>query len=228
MAWSSQFPNAREFIGVPLKENLLAEQEYRVQFSVNLLDCLCFSVKNLGAYLSEGQPSNQLENLLVLQPQVFYQGNTFLDDKVDWMIITGIFTAQGGENFITIGNFDDDLRTDTSQVNCALNYTTVGYYLDDVSVIPVDSLTEIVENDFPAINIYPNPANSSLFIELHLDEGATATLEFHSITGSLITSISIENTKSEIDISSLLPGLYFYTIYINQELISTGKQVIVR
>ena len=57
---------------------------------------------------------------------------------MNWVKISGIYTAHGGEQYITIGNFKLDTQTDTLRVNTLGDYTA--YYIDDVSVIPLDSI----------------------------------------------------------------------------------------
>jgi hypothetical protein len=66
-----------------------------------------------------------------------------------------------------------------------------------------------------AINIYPNPANTVINIDLQQQSGKAIT-EIYGIDGKLIKTVIINAGKtSAVDISFLEKGLYFITIRIN-------------
>ena len=46
-------------------------------------------------------------------PQISYNLPQYLTDTVNWVLVSGSFQAQGGEKYITIGNFNKDSLTDT-------------------------------------------------------------------------------------------------------------------
>ena len=74
-------------------------------------------------------------------PQIQLYGNTFITDTLNWVKVAGLYTAHGGEQFITIGIFTDDAHTDTLRVKPGNSGGyAAGYYMDDVSVIPLDSM----------------------------------------------------------------------------------------
>ncbi len=223
------FTNAREFAGVSLKVPLTADVEYQVAFHVNLLNTAWYAIKNIGAYLSLGQPSDAIEHLLSREPQVRYEGEDFLDDKEGWTRISGTFIAQGGENFITIGNFDDDDNTDTLQVVWEGDeHPYAAYYIDDVSVIDVDSLVGVGEHETEWMSVYPNPANVTFTIEASVKERETVVFELYTVTGALVKLVQLQNARTDIDASGLNAGLYFFKVIVNDRQVFTGKQVIVR
>lgn len=208
--WAISFPllsNAREFAGVSLRRTLVAGEEYQVEFFINLSDIKCYAIRNMGAYLSNGQPSDQIDQLLSLQPQVRYEGEEFLDAKESWTRISGTFTAQGGENFLTIGNFDDDDHTDTLAVSCNNSgQLNAYYYVDDVSVISVDSLVGIEESRQTFFNIYPNPTIDHLIIETR--KGISGKLRLIDAMGREMFSTVLQSSSESIDISMLPTGMY--------------------
>ena len=63
-----------------------------------------------------------------------------MSDTLNWKLIQGIYVANGGESFITIGNFNNDLTTDTITSNSTSLYDGAYYYIDDVSVIEISNL----------------------------------------------------------------------------------------
>jgi hypothetical protein len=65
-------------------------------------------------------------------------GNPIITDTANWVKISGIYKAQGGEKYITIGNFFADSNTKIV-VTSPTGVPQAAYLLDDVSVIPLDS-----------------------------------------------------------------------------------------
>ncbi|MBT6747165.1 MAG: OmpA family protein [Flavobacteriales bacterium] len=73
--------------------------------------------------------------------------NAQLGQQYVFEAVCRTYIAQGGEKFITIGNFVDPTETKIVKVKRPSGFskpqTTIGYYyIDDVSVIPLDSLRE--------------------------------------------------------------------------------------
>ena len=181
------------FLGQYLIAPLIAGRLYKLQFYVSLADSCCLASRNIGAYFSTGQPIEETSFLLSLDPQIHYNGD-YLTNKTGWTKIQGNYIAQGGENFITIGNFHGDANTDTIYVgNCGVppNNTTaiyywywVYYYIDDVSVTEVDTTQEYEEaeevrepNEAVGVgeqlsisnyqlSIWPNPVSESLMLNV--------------------------------------------------------------
>jgi hypothetical protein len=205
--------NVREFAGVPLTEPLMVGVEYRVEFFINLSDFTCYAIRNIGAYLSQGQPLDQIDHLLSRQPQLKYNEEAFLDNKTDWVRLSGNFTAQGGENFLTIGNFDDDDNTDTLAIPCNNSGQNSAYYfIDDVSVIPVDSLVGIGETQPSTMSIYPNPAPEYFVVET--EQGHGGTVQLLDIAGRQV-AVTIQPQiagKWHVDIANIPAGIYLLEV----------------
>lgn len=71
--------------------------------------------------------------LLNFTPQI--KCNYFLTDTINWMQVSGLYKAHGGEMHITIGNFNNYATTQFTST--ASGYPRrVDYFLDDVSVTP--------------------------------------------------------------------------------------------
>ena len=78
-------------------------------------------------------------NIILANAQVYSFGNPVINDTINWVKINGVFTANGGEQFITIGNFR--YRSQTTAINKSTQYYDwASYYIDDISVIPLDSM----------------------------------------------------------------------------------------
>jgi HYR domain len=126
--------NYREYIETPLLAPLVAGQTYEVSFYVSLSEMSVFAVDNLGAHFSVGAITNfPAAGIFSVTPQVRNPPGTFLSSTNDWMLIRGAFTAAGGENYVTIGNFRNDLNTPAIEVNGPPSLLAY-YFIDDVSV----------------------------------------------------------------------------------------------
>lgn len=124
----------REYVETPLTSPLVANVTYTVKFYVSLADIANRSLDRIGAYLSVG-PVGPVGNYAPLSyvPQIESPANVFLNDTVNWMLISGTYTAAGGEDHIVIGNFHDDGST-SFQLGPGNWAGGCNYFVDDVSV----------------------------------------------------------------------------------------------
>ena len=133
--------NVRNYAQVKLNDSLVAGKCYYTEFFVVLTDDGEFGVNNIGLLFSKTavhQPGQG--HVIIANPQILNFGNPVIKDTMNWTKVSGIFTAQGGEKYITIGNFKSDSNTDTIHTNFPIAGHAGGYFLDDVSVVPVDSM----------------------------------------------------------------------------------------
>ena len=82
-----------------------------------------------------GRCSNLFWGVLNVVPQVVNPSTNLLTSTNSWMLIQGNYTAAGGEDYLTLGNFlDDPATTAVPTAGAFINYAY--YYFDDVSVVP--------------------------------------------------------------------------------------------
>ncbi len=120
------------FIYVELNRPLRKNQLYEVRFSVNLADSSYLVSDAIGAYLSKRRPSSFRGKI----PQVYVPAGQMVGDKKQWTEVKQKFLAQGGERYLTIGNFYPEALVNTKKVRPAekrLSY----YYIDEVTVTPL-------------------------------------------------------------------------------------------
>ncbi len=136
-----QYPQApnylRDYLQGRLYKPLTIGKNYCVTFYASQEQQSSYSIKQIGAYLDDGHiDTTHVPGMP--QPQYTPQilNNSFVTDTLHWVKIQGSFTANGTEKFITIGNFFNNLQTDTATFNANSLLGNDGYYLiDDVSVI---------------------------------------------------------------------------------------------
>ena len=128
--------NIREFIEVPLVSPLIANQQYHFEMYANISDDGAASTDAIAVYFSDTVISG-VNNALPLpfNPQINNISGNFLD-SLNWTLVSGDYTALGGESYLIIGNFKDDSLTTTIPNNTPENGSApVAYALiDDVSL----------------------------------------------------------------------------------------------
>jgi len=132
--------NYREYLEVPLNDTLLNSKCYVVTFYANLQNPINLAVNNFGVYISATLFTTASPfGIPPYTPQILKYKNEIINDTLNWVKVSGLYTAFGGEKYVTIGNFFDDMNTDTIQTGNG-TYEGAYYYIDDVSVIPIDSI----------------------------------------------------------------------------------------
>lgn len=167
MIWYGGGIDYREFIEVQLTEVLIPGMQYRFACYLSLADTSEFVVMRMGALFTNTFESNPM----TFTPQVVLDATVV--DTLNWIQISGCFTATGGEQYLTIGNFDDDASTGATQVNTTTPVPAAYYYIDDVSVEQVPPAN--ASNDITVCN---EPAQLGV-----PHQGVTATYTWQPTTG---------------------------------------------
>ena len=126
----------REYLSVPLISPLVSGKTYTIGFYVSLSDNFKFASDHIGAYLSigalVGSGGGQPEPYI---PQLDNNTGSIISDTTNWTLITGTYTALGGEDHLTIGSFSDDANTQFLVINSSSSLEYAYYYLDEVFVV---------------------------------------------------------------------------------------------
>ncbi len=126
--------NYREYLQVQLTNTLATGDCYLVKFYVsNQGTGLKYAINNFAAYISSSSFATTGSPATSYTPQIYLVNNPIIKDSLNWREIGGIYTAAGGESYITIGNFKNDANTDTLSTNYG-SYSGGYYFVDDVSV----------------------------------------------------------------------------------------------
>lgn len=134
VTFTNDIPGYREYLQAALSAPLFAGESYEISFFASLADAVSAASNGLGAHLSTGGPTSLDPTRLALVPHVVH--STILTDATNWVEISGIYVASGGEDHITIGNFWDDVSTTSASTGmppvAGIDHTY--YYIDNVSV----------------------------------------------------------------------------------------------
>ncbi len=216
-----------EYIEVPLISPLIANKRYCLEFYVSLADSSHWSISNIGAYFSVDSilDSAYYLTLTHLTPQVENSVSNMLNDNTNWTLVSGYFIANGGEKFMTIGNFNHWWLTNRqNNISTGLGtayYQTAYYYIDDVSLFDCTGLlVDELNKDNETIDIYPNLITNELTVNINNNEPVEIILydlSSRKLLQEIFTKTKIINTEQ------LTKGLYLYTVSNKNGIIKNGK-----
>ncbi len=217
----------KEYIYQQLSAPLQAGHMYCLSFYVSRADVITHAIHSIGAHFYNTTPT--LFNATLFNgyfsdkiPQITNQ-NGFVTDTIGWSQIQGCYTAIGGEQYITIGNFNSNANTDTlyvGSVNPDPNaYKYAYYYIDDITLIDQSTVGFNELGNENSFSVYPNPANDVLNIKVGTIKENTQ-IKIADVIGR---TILITESKSQLDISFLEKGIYFVTIQQEGKTLGTKK-----
>lgn len=140
--------NYREYLQGELNQTLEKNKRYGVTFYLSLSEKSILAIQELGILFSEKHID--VQSTKVIGGEALINGKSlknysykkvynpdFYTDKEGWVEVYVEVIAKGKESFITIGNFKDDFNTKTKKIKGTKSASY--YYLDMVSVIPIES-----------------------------------------------------------------------------------------
>jgi outer membrane protein OmpA-like peptidoglycan-associated protein len=146
----------REAIFTKLKEKLRTDKKYCVSMFVSLAEKSDYCTSDLGILITRKNLNgsyediipksryNEIERKQLLKKIIYHDTHKIkVIDNMEWVKICGIYTAEGNEQYLTIGCFQDKVSIKKSvnfnQRNNSLYKRVAYYYIDDVSVVQVES-----------------------------------------------------------------------------------------
>ena len=159
--------SAYNYFQVKLLDSLKPLHKYYAEHYVNLENDCQASCNNQGLLFTktpvyvDTDAMPRIYNLPAI-PQI--ENKLIIQDTLNWVKVAGVFTVQGGEQYLTIGNFRTDATT-SYIVFQSTGYGGAVYNVDDVSVYDLDSFrlqadagrdTVITKGDSAWIGSYTN------------------------------------------------------------------------
>lgn len=215
---------AREYVEVPLISSLITNNCYHFEMYINVAGKCKYSTDAIGIYFSDPIVTGIPNSLpLPFTPQI-NNGFGNIPDTLNWTLISGNYIAQGGEEYLIIGNFKDDINTNAILINNSGTLNMAYIYIDDVSLSPCTGTSE--ENQDSEINICPNPFSDKLNITSKGNEPVEISL--YDVTSRKIYNQSFTNSTT-INTAHLSKGIYIYELRNNSEgsggVVKKGKLV---
>ena len=124
-------------IDVPLKKDM----RYCVKFNLSLAEASKYASNNIGAKLSKKPFGSDSKLPLIDEASLLHYNNDhkIMSARYNWTEVCGVVVAEGGEKYITIGNFnsDDETKSERMKKDPKTKVTQIVaayYYIDDVTV----------------------------------------------------------------------------------------------
>ena len=168
----------REYSQVQLTSPLSAGVTYTVEAYVTLSDGSGIGTDGYQFYFSNTPLTGSGSAAIPVTPQVSHTTCSNVTDKINWVPVGGTFVASGGEQYMTIGNFEPDAATCQSTVSgWGWNYS----YMDDISV----TSATVLSAEGLELSGHWGPTGQAVLDWSTLSEAGTAHFELERSTGGL-------------------------------------------
>lgn len=128
----------RTYLMAKLKTPLKKDMKYCVSFYVSLSEDSKYASNQIGANISKKEFGTDLKTAIIDKTHILQENNKIFNAAFGWEKVCGTFVAEGGEKYITIGNFtsNEDTKKENNKKTGDVKTQIVAayYYIDDVSV----------------------------------------------------------------------------------------------
>jgi OOP family OmpA-OmpF porin len=201
-AWMLRADNNhyREYIQCELAEPLKAGLRYRLEFYFKLSSYSVYSIDRIGMLLSSERPQSNHDQVIDAIPTLSVEKDSSITAETgSWEHAEMEYVAQGGELFVTIGNFFDNQSTRHTKLphrtgKSSMLTHSAYYYIDDVGVTLLDPV--------------------------HIEPKAVVYLEFDEDRIELNRDYILKNIQFEFDSYTLLKSSFHELDLVARYMIS--------
>jgi OmpA-OmpF porin, OOP family len=196
------WPRYSEFLVVELLQILEKDKNYMFEMYVALSPHSTAYLRSMGvSFYSFKAPYSQKEAVRDFPPQVeVYKHHGIKSDKIEeWIRIVGVFTAKGGERFMTIGNYSVTNRDKFKPRFFSLRKREAYYYIDDIALYMLDEFGYPIKDvsvDSTEITEYQSVFDLDYFDDVdfnqivHFPEGSSdLTYEAYTKLGAIVQTL---------------------------------------
>lgn len=216
----------REYLQTQLRMPLIEGRKYRLTFYTSLSEYSPHIIATIGGLFTKDRISDTTFGVIMkkeirkvsgsisqtiatyLEPQVVNPKERLLDNTTEWMKVSGDFIANGGERFLTIGNFYPATASNFIERNGDFLLPGAYYYLDDVSLICLDCQTtnSLSDTNSPqSDNIINEPTyhigSTIILHDLYFDFDKSTLLQQSYNELKHLVDLLIQYPKMKIEIS---------------------------
>lgn len=217
-AYSYRGDEPRTYISAEFPEKLGKGVLYCVKFHVRLSPLSKFAVNNVGAYISKKDITTTEEKSLIHETELVDSKKRVHQNTRVWKPVCAAYRAKGGEQYITIGTFVENDEFKTEKLRKPRRYKRSQFYdsyyfIDDVSVKPIDDRTEcecgdedkkdepkFVYSSSPDVPEDPTPAEEVEGRSVHFAAGSKEIESNYKKELDKVASILKENSDLEIKV----------------------------
>jgi hypothetical protein len=203
--------NYSEYIQTKLSSPLIEGTQYCISFYVNIADSSSYYSNDIGFYISGYPVFYNTSQSFTINPTAT-NSDVILNSKIEWKRIAFQYTSKGGEEYLVIGNFKNNIETEASETDGATWVNGVYLYIDDVSVSPGSCFTSLIEETYSKIKFYPNPVLGN---RLNIEGSFLDKDEIKLFTGTGMEcemSIYWDIIGTVVTFSDLTNGIYYLEI----------------
>lgn len=135
----------RTYLMVKLDAPLKKGMKYCVKFNASLAEASKYASNNVGVNFSKKPFATDEKTIIKDVAHILHQNNDTkkLNQTYNWEQVCGTFEAEGGEKYLTIGNFsaDDQTKSENNKKPKDMKIDQViaaYYYIDNVSVVLIN------------------------------------------------------------------------------------------
>lgn len=210
---SNFIPNYREYIGVQLNQTLSIGTKYYfrgyIAAAYGGVQNMRYFSNNIGVLLSKNYFESQQNPLI---PNNTPTGNfdSILTDTTNWVPFQFSFIADSSYEYLYLGNFYDNINTDSILPYGFTSAQGAYYFMDDLCLSVDSNFCETIlslnnQKEDPFI-IYPNPTTTHLFFN---NVKQSQMLFIYDLIGRQIFSHYLKKEDSSLEISNLPAGNYY-------------------
>lgn len=131
----------RTYISAQMKYPMQKGMKYCVTMYVSLAELSKYASNQL-AFQFSSKALQQEKGAIIGPSHVLHPQKKVISATYGWEKICGTYVAEGGEKFVTIGNFttNDGTKNEKSPKNTYKGVPAIAayYYIDDVQILPID------------------------------------------------------------------------------------------
>jgi OmpA-OmpF porin, OOP family len=197
----------REYVEVELTEPLVAGNSYAISYNVSMGATSKYRINSMGCYFSETAFTDYLTvGALEADPQV--EVDTLFGSPYYWIQIRDTIVANGGEKFMTVGNFKHNDEIELEQISEDSDAIGSYYVLDKFNVSLITNVG-IKEPSLDDVKIWYNTDEDLLIVKN--SSFSNNLLEIFDASGRKILD-DVANGKKEISTQKFSSGLYLVKV----------------
>lgn len=137
----------RSYATVKLNSPMKKGMKYCVEYYVSLAECSKYAINTVSAKFSKKSYGTDTKLPIYDQPSVSPFSEEPITARYNWTKVCGVYTAEGGEKWLTMGNFmsDEDTKENSTRMKKDKDWdfkvdevAAAYYYIDDISVRLID------------------------------------------------------------------------------------------
>jgi len=138
-----------EYPQFKLREPLVAGKSYTITYNVSLAENSAYAVSGIGVYFSNYKIDQKSNAFLSITPDIVWSD---IQTNKDWTTLSSTYVAFGGEQFLTIGTFEDFMEIKKVIEPNTNNSRKAYYFLDEIS-LALSPVIEPTASEFSITNI---------------------------------------------------------------------------